>query len=1092
MCILISGRSFAETTIEPEQQVVVKTICNKKEYKLNMVKSEGEWYIRAEDLANLADVKCGYNEATEKIAFVRKEDMIILYNGECIFVDGKEYVPAVQASVACGIRFCEYKGELRAERLRTLEDLRYQLSERVFGNSSIDISRAIVENPGLMGSAMVTSESYQILTEGLLSGIIKYMSGDVHRERYEKAMTSLLEFDDSVGSLIETIEEADELLVKLNKYISKGEGAIEAGTKEFYQLFMGMSEDEAEWQVFLEGLDEYGDFASVRYLLEDYAVASKVVKSLGGMDLISNITSLYDAQASVLYTMEDVFRNSETKYAVDAARVIMGRYEKEGIAIADGIDTIAKSLVYSALDEIYEKGFDMEIKFSENPKLFLVQIGEEVVFDKLLNVDDKAEFVTLMPVYSDLQLDIKGYFYRNHWDIGGAKMRGAGIMYLNAALHYFELLKFDKNIDLSSTIDYMNKELADILSYEEDEYLQDYDNAALIQLANNKNTTTTSYVPIIDTGDSTVNSNSAQELIANNDDLLFAYAQLLNTVVLWSNDKKATHYQLFDKNEDGIPEIVTYNTAGEYGAAFACWSYSNGIMQLDFCSGKYYYYSSLCIGDQKEVYSNESESYPYQNIEVLVNNYNVVGGIEIGSSKDIIYNTYRFCLQEKYRSNIEMWGSENSHVLLAYADVLKSGVTIWESKNTLATHYWLYDKNSDGIPELLVFGRDSSFDSLGFKEYGYIDGKVEMLAETASDSIYYSLSIYNGVECCLNKKDYEEHGRVEKLVQNGHIIGGIRIGSSDDYLIKAPVVTVDVAINEEKTQLSVGDYVQFGTDYTWQVINIEDNIATLFFAGCFRGVFDASLHKETHAISLMRYLTYGSATWEYSDVRQWLNSRELSAKGVDVAFDYSNLAQGISAMGMSAVIRTESDQYAYSGKAGFLCTDNFNDKEYWLIEPTEITSIVPYTQIPGSVVSASSFENFKADMGAVYSEKVGQTKTIDRMFLLNGREIKEYLLDNGLSPFVFTSGKTYPAYWLRDSIHYGTYILTVDGKTAGTQQADMNAYIRPACNINLAYVIGVNGEGTSDNPYKLDISDFVINRPLNIDNMNDAVSNNTR
>ena len=655
----------------------------------------------------------------------------------------------------------------------------------------------------LMGSAMLFSEWYKMLKGGLFSEIVKFASGDTYQERYESAMYSLLEFDDDIGSLMETIEDGDELLVKFNKFLTNGEGFAEAISKEFYKLFKGMSKDEAEWQVFLDGLDEYGDFASIRYFLEDYAVVSNVIDSIGGLELISDITCLYDAQVSVLYAMEDIFQNSETEYAVDAAKMIMARYEKDGVALVDSIDTIAKSLISKALDEAYEKSFNMEIIFSENPKLFLIQIAEEVVFDWIMNIDDMAEFLTLMPVYSDLQLDIEQYYYKHyHNNAMGAKLRGAGIMYLNAALHYIELLEFDKSMDLSSSKENMNKELAELLSYEESEYAPDYANADLIVIA-------------------------------------------------------------------------------------------------------------------------------------------------------------------------EMGGNVTD----------------------------------------------------------------------------------------------EEHDSI----------------------------SVDATSNEAKSLLSVGDYVQFGNGFTWQVINIEDNIATLFFAGCFQGIFDASLHMESHTINLTRYHSYGSATWEYSDVRQWLNSRDLITNAVDVAFDYSNLSQGISAMGMSAIIRVESDQYAYSDRPGFLCPGYFNDKAYWLIEPTEITSIVPYTQIPGNVVSASSFENFNADMDVVYSEKVGQTKTIDRMFLLSGREIKEYLLDNGFSPYVFTSGKTYPTYWLRDSVYYdlagyyfyyGTNILTVDGKSAGEQQADMSAGIRPACNINLTYVIGMSGEGTSDNPYKLDISDSVIGRTFDNDNNN--------
>ena len=46
MCILISGVSVAQTNVEAEQHVVVKAMCDKKEYKLNMVKFNEEHITR--------------------------------------------------------------------------------------------------------------------------------------------------------------------------------------------------------------------------------------------------------------------------------------------------------------------------------------------------------------------------------------------------------------------------------------------------------------------------------------------------------------------------------------------------------------------------------------------------------------------------------------------------------------------------------------------------------------------------------------------------------------------------------------------------------------------------------------------------------------------------------------------------------------------------------------------------------------------------------------------------------------------------------------------------------------------------------------
>lgn len=291
--------------------------------------------------------------------------------------------------------------------------------------------------------------------------------------------------------------------------------------------------------------------------------------------------------------------------------------------------------------------------------------------------------------------------------------------------------------------------------------------------------------------------------------------------------------------------------------------------------------------------------------------------------------------------------------------------------------------------------------------------------------------------------------------------------------------------------LNTGDYLRFGTDYVWQVVNVEDDLATLLLDGYMTGVFDVSRHMEAHMVGSRDYRNYGSVSWEYSDLRQWLNSREQSPVYRDVAFDYSDLKQGMNRWSVSGIIPvSDPAENPYSGMPGFLNGGAFSEQEYCLIEPRTSTHIIPPTQSNAPAVRAGDFRNFTADMTHVYGELIQHTversATVDRMFLLSGREVQAYLLHNGIAPNRLSDGQTCPPYWLRDSVmwglgyytYYGLHQLVADNGRATEKGAEYSAAIRPACVINLAYVTGTTGSGTAENPYALQISPTVVRRAL--------------
>jgi len=56
-------------------------------------------------------------------------------------------------------------------------------------------------------------------------------------------------------------------------------------------------------------------------------------------------------------------------------------------------------------------------------------------------------------------------------------------LYLNAAYQYMKMLEFDQDLDLSDTLEFIQAEMNNLLSYDISEFEPDYDNADLILFA---------------------------------------------------------------------------------------------------------------------------------------------------------------------------------------------------------------------------------------------------------------------------------------------------------------------------------------------------------------------------------------------------------------------------------------------------------------------------------------------------------------------------------------------------------------------------------------------------------------------------------
>ena len=295
-----------------------------------------------------------------------------------------------------------------------------------------------------------------------------------------------------------------------------------------------------------------------------------------------------------------------------------------------------------------------------------------------------------------------------------------------------------------------------------------------------------------------------------------------------------------------------------------------------------------------------------------------------------------------------------------------------------------------------------------------------------------------------------------------------------------------IPIGDGSKQLCLGDYIYFGNvdgeAMAWQVIHLEDGAATIFESDInYTDMeYDASFHGQTVTVSFTRYNTYGSATWEYSDIRQWLNSRDDTVQFQDVVFDYGSPG-GIASIGWD-----NDSPPSYSDQKGFLNSDHFSDAEYSILLDTPHLSLIPYTESGMASVMDTSFDKFQNDPSEYYyGGECGVSETTDRMFLLSGLEFHKYVISNGLQGLYFPNGRTYPGFWLRDSVvtnfagfyyYYGTHALTVSDGRADSQETDLCSAVRPACRLNLSAVENLSGSGTLDDPYTLKIQ-----QPVEID-----------
>ena len=451
---------------------------------LQVLKADGLWYVNVRDLATIGDLALSIVNEQSAVYICRESPFVILYTaarGQYIQKDNEYYVPLQEASVAAGIRFFEFENALHYEILRTPKDLVEELAVNVFGNSKFRLSDLYLSMGNVWPVAESSARAFAILSSFSLSEYIKAATGEADRDRYARAMASVIASDEEDLGTVSYLADIDKAFTKADKALDTIDWLFERSSK-FYYWLTGMGWSQAEIQTMVDQIEFYGEFGGVREFIDAYSSVSGMMDLKYVFDTALYITSVNEAEESVVNAMQKVFLASDNKYAQAAASKVLANRFKVGAAIDVGKDAVIEAYT-NKIDKLFSELAYSDINWKEKVAKFLVTTVSEYGF----KLPDKADAVMYLPIYTAIQQDLSLYFYDKKHDsstVNMADLRSVGLMYLKAGIAAYKTFEFDSGIkdSVSLALDSMREELNEILSYGECEYAPDYTNQIIIDM----------------------------------------------------------------------------------------------------------------------------------------------------------------------------------------------------------------------------------------------------------------------------------------------------------------------------------------------------------------------------------------------------------------------------------------------------------------------------------------------------------------------------------------------------------------------------------------------------------------------------------
>lgn len=269
------------------------------------------------------------------------------------------------------------------------------------------------------------------------------------------------------------------------------------------------------------------------------------------------------------------------------------------------------------------------------------------------------------------------------------------------------------------------------------------------------------------------------------------------------------------------------------------------------------------------------------------------------------------------------------------------------------------------------------------------------------------------------------------------------------------IIPVNCQEVKADTAIKLGDYIQFGSYYQkpilWRVINIDEDGNPLLFSEhviCSKA-YDArgSKHGDEDRKA------FGSNEWQFSTIRQWLNSSEKNIQWIKNPPSADNVF---------------FKRNPYDKEAGFLADGNFTQTERALIKP-----------VKHKVLLGSQDINKKEGGTEAYIEASDLDKNYDNayyiniedgVFLLSLKEMKEYVCNRGWYNMTTATPEAlknsnykeleWPEYWLRTPVvQFAMY------SSSGAHEPYFVQGIRPAFYLNKSMIASKSGVGTEKSPY---------------------------